>query len=509
MSKLPIAISDRLASVLLDHHKVAYITADTAGIVQTWGGETASFGINNIEKGQPLQNCVLPLEGILDIDSEGSRTPLFLPQVGMPDGTSADIQVVFNEFGLTVLLIDRSEDVRREQMLQQAGNELSLLREQDTQHEKNSPGSLIDAVQDLEMVIFLRTGRDTFQHLGESPAWYSEMREAAGLKPDAPARPQELLAFLDSFLDEAHEHWDSERPGAIYSGLWQETTASGSELALQARAFSSGKDAYLMIAHVHADFSERQSLVQKAHEAALLHESLVSEVQKKEILLHSIVHDLNGPLASMLSAFELLAHESVQGDDRLELIEIGTRVARQQRALIREILEAFSADLSTADLSAIEAKDAPDGLECARNTVTMYRPSCETKGVELRFDHGPVPGDGWKIIGEESRLVRVLTNFLENALRHSPRESTIVVGVHDDGKGILFTVDDEGPGVPDELTGTLFNRFVKGKQKTGQAGMGLYSCRITVESWRGTIGTMPREGGGSRFWFRLRKPASH
>jgi hypothetical protein len=112
----------------------------------------------------------------------------------------------------------------------------------------------------------------------------------------------------------------------------------------------------------------------------------------------------------------------------------------------------------------------------------------------------------WKVVGEKLRLERVLTNLVENAFRHSPPDSTVTVGLEDDGNFILLSVDDDGPGVPQDISKNLFQKFSQGKDTSGRAGIGLYFCRITVERWGGTIGYSPRGEGGSRFWFRLPRP---
>lgn len=110
------------------------------------------------------------------------------------------------------------------------------------------------------------------------------------------------------------------------------------------------------------------------------------------------------------------------------------------------------------------------------------------------------------MVGEKSRLERVLSNLVENVLRYSPRGSPVTIGVHDKQDGVLTTVDDEGFGVPEELAPHLFQKFVQGNHKPGRVGLGLYFCHITIECWGGTIGYSPRANRGARFWFRLPRP---
>jgi len=62
-------------------------------------------------------------------------------------------------------------------------------------------------------------------------------------------------------------------------------------------------------------------------------------------------------------------------------------------------------------------------------------------------------------------------------------------------------------GVPKDKVYRLFRKFAQGSGKTGQVGLGLYFCRITIEGWGGAIGYHPSPLGGACFWFRLPKPS--
>jgi K+-sensing histidine kinase KdpD len=121
--------------------------------------------------------------------------------------------------------------------------------------------------------------------------------------------------------------------------------------------------------------------------------------------------------------------------------------------------------------------------------------------VELQLD----PQAEWtkdrRVVGEKSRLERVLTNLVENALRHSPRGSTMTIGVREEQGGVLTTVDDEGPGVSQELAEHLFQKFVQGNHKTGRVGLGLYCCHITIERWGERSATRHEQAEGRDFGF--------
>jgi len=63
---------------------------------------------------------------------------------------------------------------------------------------------------------------------------------------------------------------------------------------------------------------------------------------------------------------------------------------------------------------------------------------------------------------------------VENAFRHSPPDSTVTINLEDDGEFILLSVDDEGSGVPQDISKTYFKKFFQGKDKSGRVGLGLY-----------------------------------
>jgi signal transduction histidine kinase len=108
------------------------------------------------------------------------------------------------------------------------------------------------------------------------------------------------------------------------------------------------------------------------------------------------------------------------------------------------------------------------------------------------------------VVGEETRLFRVLTNLVDNALRHSPVGGLVRITTTREDATVVVCVEDEGPGVPHDLLPRLFEKLAHGRDRTAGTGLGLFFCRITVEDWGGAIGYERRERGGSKFWIRLK-----
>jgi signal transduction histidine kinase len=187
-----------------------------------------------------------------------------------------------------------------------------------------------------------------------------------------------------------------------------------------------------------------------------------------------------------------------------EWIRIGLDAASRQRHLIQEILDVFSTErgVSPAD----DVDDAPDAAAVATEVVVERRAAARRSGVTIsvRAPAGPCP-----VVGDGTRLFRVLTNLADNAIRHSAPGSVVEIVVDREDASVLIAVEDSGPGISLDLLPYLFQKFGHGRGARTGTGLGLYFCRITVERWGGSIGYEPRTGGGARFWLRLPRSRSH
>ena len=251
--------------------------------------------------------------------------------------------------------------------------------------------------------------------------------------------------------------------------------------------------------------ARQREVQQKGNELNLSYRKLLKEVQKKEVLLHCIVHDLSGPLMGIRGGFELLEREDLSEEGKV-LVEIGLRQARRQEQLISEILDAFAAEVASLEAYETEPENAPSIGKAARSAIELLKPAFDLAQVKLEFKPDTVADSGLRVVGEESRLDRIFANLIENALRFSSAGKSVTVGLKDEGSSVLATIDDCGPGVGPDIAPYLFQKLSQGAHGKGKIGLGLYFCRVTVEHWGGEIGHERRDEGGTRFWFRLPKP---
>lgn len=96
-------------------------------------------------------------------------------------------------------------------------------------------------------------------------------------------------------------------------------------------------------------------------------------------------------------------------------------------------------------------------------------------------------------------LKRALRNLVENAVRYGGGARLALAG---DDQGVTLTIDDDGPGLPEDLLERVFDPFVRGEAsrspETGGAGLGLAIARTILRSHGGDVGLANREGGGLR-----------
>jgi signal transduction histidine kinase/CheY-like chemotaxis protein len=341
-----------------------------------------------------------------------------------------------------------------------------------------------------------------FDLLSPPPPWFAELWPLPG-SGSAGIPLAQTSPFLENFLSEAHVFWSSNSKGSCQSETWVEQSPAGKEVPLQAIALHLNGKRLLALHSPEAQFHERTELLQTARNALLDHEELQREIQKKEILLHCIIHDLSQPLSVMSVAFDCIAEEQLTGRTK-SMLDLGKKASDQQLAMIRDILQVFSSDLKASLNSPSHAQSAPDLLMCAKSVVTAFTPVYATKDVRLQIIEAVDQRVPWIVRGEAGRIERIFANLLENALRHAPPNSQVTIALQRDGEFIKASVDDEGPGLPADLSPKqIFALFSKGKEGGGKAGLGLYFCRLTVERWGGSIGCESLLKKGSRFWFRL------
>jgi two-component system sensor histidine kinase VicK len=114
---------------------------------------------------------------------------------------------------------------------------------------------------------------------------------------------------------------------------------------------------------------------------------------------------------------------------------------------------------------------------------------------------------GYLVLGDADRLAQVLDNLLDNAIRHAPDRSAVVVELARAGEEVRCSVRDQGPGIPAENMPFVFERFYRvdaaRDRASGGAGLGLAIARALLTAQGGRIGVESSDGQGACIFFWL------
>ncbi len=230
--------------------------------------------------------------------------------------------------------------------------------------------------------------------------------------------------------------------------------------------------------------------------------ALRQRIDATEAFAADVTHELKNPLASLRSAVESMGRISDDGL-REQLLEVIRDDVRRLDRLITDIADAsrLDAQLSRARFETVDLGPMIEGLVAEREARG------ENHGVRLAFAR-PHAGTA-VVLGDGSRLTRVVANLIDNAISFSPPGGLVQIAATRDGDRILVRVDDEGPGVPPPAREAIFNRFhsirPEGEAFGRHSGLGLAIAKAIVEAHNGTIDVEDRDDdcSGARFLVRL------
>ncbi len=231
-------------------------------------------------------------------------------------------------------------------------------------------------------------------------------------------------------------------------------------------------------------------------------QSLRYRIDATEAFAADVTHELKNPLASLRSAVDGL--EQVEDPDlRRKLLDVVRNDVVRLDRLVVDI-----AEVSRLDAELSRAKFEPVDLgKMIQSLLDLWESRAAERQVTLAFAR---PRAGTAVVmGEESRLARVIDNIVDNAISFSPSGGLVEIGAVRIGEEVIVSVEDEGPGVPAEAREAIFNRFhsirPEGEAFGRHSGLGLAIAKAIVEGHDGRIAAEDRHGGrgGARFVVRL------
>jgi len=235
--------------------------------------------------------------------------------------------------------------------------------------------------------------------------------------------------------------------------------------------------------------------------------ALWARIDANERFAADVAHELRNPLTSVRSAIETLRRIEDTAKQKRLLQIISDDAVRMDR-LIADISDSSKVD---AELSRTIAQ--PVDVAPILGALGELHAATRDEGdpiVEIE-----APAEGLTVRGVEGRIVQVFRNLIGNAISFSPPDGKVTVRARPLGAFVEFTVEDEGPGIPDAKLESIFDRFYserpRGERFGQHSGLGLSISRQIVEGLRGRIAAENRRDAESRVTgarFIVRLPAA-
>src|SRR5947209_16680639 len=224
------------------------------------------------------------------------------------------------------------------------------------------------------------------------------------------------------------------------------------------------------LVHVRGEFERAAA---QAAEADALRKS----EQLKTALLDAVTHDLRTPLTSIKAAISTIRAGSVSPEVQRELFEVIEEESDRLNHFIQGMMDL--AKLQAGEVTLASRNVAPE--EMIEDALLRAGPLLDGHPVEVAIASGlPSPRVDPRLISQ------VIFTLLENAAKYSGPSAKITISVRHKENNICFAVDDEGPGIPSELRGKVFEKFFQAGFQPG-LGMGLAIARGIVQAHGGKI----------------------
>lgn len=222
--------------------------------------------------------------------------------------------------------------------------------------------------------------------------------------------------------------------------------------------------------------------------------------QKKFVA--NVSHDFRSPLTSIKGYLEAMADGTIPVEMQDRYFKIILFETERLTELTRDLLTLNQFDTKNLLLN----KTDFDLHEIIKNTARSFEGTCKNKYISIELY---LASKSLQVSADKSKLQQVLYNLLDNAIKFSPKNSTITIETTERGDKVLVSVKDRGIGISKKDLNKIFDRFYKsddsrGKDKKG-TGLGLAIVKEIIQAHDENINVISTEGVGTEFIFTLTK----
>jgi signal transduction histidine kinase len=243
---------------------------------------------------------------------------------------------------------------------------------------------------------------------------------------------------------------------------------------------------------------EIQESSKKYYEEVAEVEKIKEQDRLKDEFVFIASHELRAPITTMKGYLELILKDygSKMNGEMIRTLKVVFEDANHLNQLVEDLLNVARIE---AGRFKFEAK-VFSLSDLAKKTVEDMSAKAATKKIDLTYEDAP----GLKINSDEGKVLEILTNLVDNAVKYTPEFGKVKVKVEKDGNKALVSVEDNGLGIPPDFQKHIFEKFSRieraqpGMQGTG---LGLFIVKQLIDRMGGQIWFKSTEGKGSTFSF--------
>lgn len=230
-------------------------------------------------------------------------------------------------------------------------------------------------------------------------------------------------------------------------------------------------------------------------------QQIKSQDELRRDMVANVSHDLRTPLTSMQGYLETLLRKSntLSQEDQQRYLEVAVRQSQRVSHLAHELFE----------LAKLECEEVHPSCEqfflqeLIQDVVQKFELPAQNRGIQIKANFAQkIP----MVYADIAMIERVLTNLIDNALRHTPEGGTITLELENSSSHVLVKLSDTGSGIPEEHLATLFERSSPLRQSSGKShgggGLGLLITKRILQLHGSTIEALS-DGRGAMFFFNL------
>lgn len=230
----------------------------------------------------------------------------------------------------------------------------------------------------------------------------------------------------------------------------------------------------------------------------------VTEQKKADRLrddfIATLTHDLRTPLLAAIQTLKFFLEGALgELDDKQKLLLATMQKSNEDLlGLVNALLEVYKYDAEKLVLN----KTDFNIYELTKHVYDELKPLADNKKIDFGID---CADKNLEINADRSELRRVICNLCGNAINYTGEEGKVVITIKNEGNDLIFSVSDNGCGIPQEDIPNMFQRFSQGtsKKRSAGTGLGLYLSRQIIESHGGKIWLESVLNKGSEFSFIL------